>query len=139
MPVQVSVRRLGGQEWVCTLPRSATIRHLTEMVCDRECVKKSQLQLVSVEGVLCAPDTRLLDLVDCPLLDLLDPKTLKRVHLELVLYAVISSDACSVCEAEHAHQLCGECRLVRYCSKACQRQDWQYHREHCRFGGLIAR
>ena len=47
-------------------------------------------------------------------------------------------DACGGC-CKNAFELgtdklftCAGCRIVRYCSKACQRADWDGHREECR-------
>lgn len=122
---------LSGEEWIFCLPCCASIRDLKQVFCDRACVKKSNQKLVSVAGILAAPDTRLIDLVDCPVADLLDPATQKHVLLELLLYAVISSATCSVCEALSARR-CGGCHLVRYCSSECQCGDWQRHRQHCK-------
>ena len=131
MPVQVSVRLLSGDTRNCLLPGSATVRDLKAILSQRAGVKPSRLRLVTPAGQQCEEEAGLLALVDCPLADLLDPKALKSIQLELTLHAVICSDACSVCEAGSARR-CAGCRLMRYCSRACQLRDWRRHREHCK-------
>ena len=38
---------------------------------------------------------------------------------------------CEVCLAWEA-KTCGACKSVRYCSRDCQRQDWERHRPACK-------
>ena len=43
-----------------------------------------------------------------------------------------SSGACIRCGTQHSDlQLCSGCRLVQYCSRACQRVDWKSHKPIC--------
>ena len=47
-----------------------------------------------------------------------------------------SSSSCEACEScgKTGAQLfkCGACKLVRYCSVACQKRDWENHEKDCR-------
>jgi hypothetical protein len=44
----------------------------------------------------------------------------------------VGAAECQMChEKERPLKLCGRCRLVRYCSPECQRQDWSIHRVSC--------
>lgn len=131
MPVHVSVHMLSGEACECLLLGSAVIRDLKLVLGHRAGVKPSRLQLVTPVGRQCEDEAGLLELAECPLADLLDPKTLKNVLVELTLHAIICSDVCSVCEAGSARR-CGGCRLLRYCSGACQLRDWRRHRVHCK-------
>lgn len=38
---------------------------------------------------------------------------------------------CSNCEREESFRLCGACMTQRYCSRECQREHWQRHRDVC--------
>jgi hypothetical protein len=38
---------------------------------------------------------------------------------------------CATCSKPHAHQLCGRCRVVRYCGKECQVAAWPKHKKLC--------
>ena len=40
--------------------------------------------------------------------------------------------ACAACGATTGLKLCQDCRGVRHCSVACQRQHWREHRAECR-------
>lgn len=42
----------------------------------------------------------------------------------------VISRKCSVCAAA-TKSLCEQCRQVRYCSRACQKQDWSHHKPIC--------
>ena len=46
---------------------------------------------------------------------------------------LISSDifACFVCNSKANLQVCAQCKSERYCSRACQRQDWRRHKPFC--------
>ncbi|CEL95935.1 unnamed protein product [Vitrella brassicaformis CCMP3155] len=44
-------------------------------------------------------------------------------------YALVSN--CKVCEANTITK-CSACRFIFYCSKACERSDWQDHKAKCR-------
>lgn len=39
---------------------------------------------------------------------------------------------CQSCCGAGSLKLCQGCRLVRYCSKECQRRDWPVHKAFCR-------
>ena len=45
---------------------------------------------------------------------------------------------CNHCHltSETKMQICGKCRVVRYCNKDCQRNDWSSHKVHCEEHGL---
>ena len=48
------------------------------------------------------------------------------------LTLVIVDTTCQTCNAEtSAPRICGECYGRFYCCKACQRNDWQRHRDEC--------
>lgn len=34
-------------------------------------------------------------------------------------------------------KVCGNCKTVLYCSTTCQRNDWKYHKTHCKSGGEV--
>lgn len=51
----------------------------------------------------------------------------------------VASDGRFVCNACHVpehtkdqYRLCGNCKLVKYCSKQCQRSDWSDHKSRCK-------
>ena len=35
-------------------------------------------------------------------------------------------------------KVCGKCRIVRYCSRACQSAAWPYHRDSCTMAGSVS-
>lgn len=39
--------------------------------------------------------------------------------------------ACLKCKSVHATKRCGHCKTAKYCSAACQRNDWQRHKPLC--------
>ena len=39
--------------------------------------------------------------------------------------------SCLVCQKTHADK-CGICKIIRYCSKDCQLQDWKRHKRQCK-------
>ena len=131
MPVLVSVRMMSGEVLDCSLPVLCTVRGLKVALFQRAGIKPSRLHLVTPEGRLCEEEDSLLEVWGCPLADVLDPKVLKRVLLELTLHAIVCNDACFVCEARYTRR-CGRCLVARYCSESCQLQDWQRHRTDCR-------
>ena len=48
------------------------------------------------------------------------------------LTLIIVDTTCHVCNAETSSpRVCGGCYNVFYCSEACQRDDWQRHKEEC--------
>ena len=48
------------------------------------------------------------------------------------LTLVIVDTTCQVCDAEtSAPRICGGCYGALYCCEACQRHDWQRHRDEC--------
>merc|ERR1712098_229007 len=47
--------------------------------------------------------------------------------------ALVRCTNCGVLEkSEKEFQKCSRCRFVFYCSKACQRNDWQNHKQICK-------
>lgn len=38
---------------------------------------------------------------------------------------------CVACGAKRAGKVCAACKLARYCSAECQRQDWRHHQRSC--------
>lgn len=38
---------------------------------------------------------------------------------------------CAKCSKPHAHQMCGRCRVVRYCGRDCQAAAWAAHKPLC--------
>ena len=130
MPVRISLRMLSGESEHCVLPSCGKVRDVKFVLQQRRGVKPSLLRLLTTSGSKCEDEARLVDFAECLLADLLDPKTLKRILLEVELHVVVCSDACSVCAAAPA-RVCAGCRLTRYCSRACQLHDWRHHREHC--------
>ena len=44
---------------------------------------------------------------------------------------LIRSTLCARCSTRHDLRLCAWCRVARYCSRACQSQDWEFHRHTC--------
>lgn len=44
-------------------------------------------------------------------------------------------DTCASCCQQDQLKLCSRCRVVKYCSKACQTSDWKAHKPICRKGG----
>lgn len=131
MPVHVTMWMLSGKRHQRCLKGSQTVRDIKAILSHHFAVKTWRIQLLTPPGHLCDEEASLIDLVDCPLTDVLDPKAQKNVMLELDLHVVVSSAACSVCEADFARR-CAGCRLTRYCSRACQLQDWRRHKTHCK-------
>eukprot|EP00933_Yihiella_yeosuensis_P070128 TRINITY_DN7764_c0_g1_i1.p1 TRINITY_DN7764_c0_g1~~TRINITY_DN7764_c0_g1_i1.p1 ORF type:complete len:591 (-),score=94.32 TRINITY_DN7764_c0_g1_i1:217-1989(-) len=43
----------------------------------------------------------------------------------------VVSGPCNSCGAERPRFICKRCNLVRYCSRACQQQDWRVHKLSC--------
>ena len=130
MPVRVILCALSGEKIDCILPAGATVRDLKAALWQRGGVKPSLLRLVTISGSECEDEADLITLTECPLADVLDRKTLKRVLLEVELHAVLCMDVCFVCAASSARR-CAGCRRTRYCSRACQLHDWRRHRLHC--------
>ena len=44
----------------------------------------------------------------------------------------MDSFVCAVCKSTTNLLTCTKCKSERYCSKACQRQDWRRHKPYCR-------
>jgi hypothetical protein len=46
----------------------------------------------------------------------------------------LSCARCHINEADlgQALQVCGGCRSVKYCTRDCQKNDWQRHKQQCR-------
>ena len=130
MPVQVTIRMLSGEVHECCVPGGDTVRNLKVTLYHLTGMKPSRLRLLTTSGNLCEDEIGLLELVECTLADVLDPKVLRRSLFQLELHAVISSDLCSVCSAEFARR-CSGCWVTRYCSRECQLHDWQDHKENC--------
>lgn len=131
MPVHVTTWALNGKKGECSLPGSTKFRDLKKMIYYSTGAKPSLTQLIAPPSRLCDEETDLLDLVDCPLADLLDPQAEENILLELELQVLTISNACFVCEAAPARR-CAGCRLARYCSRACQVRDWRHHKAQCK-------
>jgi SET and MYND domain-containing protein len=39
---------------------------------------------------------------------------------------------CAGCLENKKTLWCGGCRIIKYCSKTCQINDWKYHKEQCK-------
>ena len=99
-------------------------------LCQHLGVKRSCVQLATASGQLLQEDVGLIELVDFALADVLEPRVLRPVDLELTLAAVVSAPACEVCAAP-SFRKCARCRHARYCSRECQLQDWPEHKARC--------
>ena len=132
MPVQVILRCFlsGEQLHECIVSCNSTIHELKSNLGYLMEVKTSRLQLLTPGGELCTDSATMLEVLECPLLDLLDPKTSRRLLFEICLYAFVSGNMCYVCEAAPARR-CSGCQVTRYCSRRCQKQDWQRHKDYC--------
>ena len=131
MPVIVTVHFLSAESYDCNLPGYATVRDIKAALARHLGINKSWLQLFTTAGRLCGNDAGLLELMGHPLADVLDPKALKNMWLELALHVVVSSNQCRVCGASEARR-CAGCEQARYCSRECQQVDWPRHRKICR-------
>ena len=72
-------------------------------------MKPSLLRLITISGSECEDEARVLDLTECPLPDLLDLKTLKRVLLEVELHKLalkLARNTASGRAQAHAGHLC---------------------------------
>lgn len=51
---------------------------------------------------------------------------------------VCEYDGCMTPMGRHYHKMrsCADCRLVRYCSRQCQKSDWKAHKKNCASCGL---
>ena len=47
------------------------------------------------------------------------------------LYHLLNKYNCRFCKRRTNHKKCGKCRVARYCSKKCQTNDWENHKEEC--------
>jgi hypothetical protein len=131
MPLLARVHTIGGELLLCNMLPSDTIRTLRYELAQHLGVQSSMLRFFVEEKYMCRADTGLLALAGwCVIADLLDPMVLSNVLIEVTLTAVVCGDECYICEAPRARR-CGQCRLVRYCSRACQSQDWRRHRSEC--------
>ena len=133
MPIIVTVHLLSAESHDLKLPGGATVRDVKVALARHLGVNKSWLQLYTTTGSPCAKNTGLLELMGHPLADVLDPKTLKNMWLELALYTVVTNNQCRVCGANEARR-CAGCEQARYCSRECQQVDWPSHRKVCRTG-----
>ena len=63
------------------------------------------------------------------------PKTPKKPKKKKLEVAVVSEDKCQGCGAlEHEVEKllnCSQCKLVKYCGRQCQREDWPAHKKTC--------
>ena len=135
MPVSVSVRMLSGDSKECKMAAMATVRNL-KYALSQQCGSRAKLwHIYNKSFIKCASEDSLLDMAECPLVDLLDPITLKRLLLEVELHAVVCTDDCSVCGAASARKF-GGCRQTRYCSRACQLHDCTDARLPANWGGF---
>ena len=118
MPVSVSVRMLSGDWNECKMPATASVGNL-KYALSQQCGSRPNLwHIYNASFIKCASEDSLLDMAECPLADLLDLITLKRLLLEVELHALVCSDVCSVCGAASARNKCGACRQTQYCSRA---------------------
>ena len=54
------------------------------------------------------------------------------ITTESVRYFRVSNQKCAECgKTVERSKLCGECRMVGYCGKACQQRHWASHRAMC--------
>lgn len=49
------------------------------------------------------------------------------------LHEKIPNDLCWGCGEKKKVRCCAGCRLGRFCSQQCQKENWKKHRDHCRF------
>ena len=133
MPVHVTIQMLNGEVYDMLngqVHGHADVHSLKMMLSQLVGVRPSRLELVSLTGRRCGRGERILDLTEWPLADILDPKVLRRVQMEVTLNAIVCDTQCFVCGAGAA-LLCLGCRRRRYCSRACQLNDWQDHKRSC--------
>eukprot|EP00656_Telonema_subtile_P024332 TRINITY_DN2643_c0_g1_i1.p2 TRINITY_DN2643_c0_g1~~TRINITY_DN2643_c0_g1_i1.p2 ORF type:complete len:142 (+),score=20.91 TRINITY_DN2643_c0_g1_i1:1016-1441(+) len=55
---------------------------------------------------------------------------LSMLHHDWMADPIANSALCVVCSVSSGLSWCSRCKLVRYCSKSCQRSDWKRHKEH---------
>ncbi|CAD7972879.1 unnamed protein product [Amoebophrya sp. A120] len=61
----------------------------------------------------------------------------KEDHNETSLKVAMSCNKCGTTGANNLEKLkaCSRCKIVHYCSEACQRADWKKHKLNCKPGG----
>jgi hypothetical protein len=135
MPLHVVVYLMGGanHHYVLEHAAHACACHLKFALGQSMGYKRSRLHLSTLSGQPLHDGTSLFGLMNLVLGDILDPKVVRRVHLELELSLTIDTRVCTACAKPSSYK-CACCRRVRYCSKACQRQDWSTHQLCCRKG-----
>ena len=131
MPLIITVGLLNGKTWHCRLNGNALVRDLKILLSQHLGVKRSWVHLATESSQLLQEDVGLIELVDFALADVLEPRVVRHVELELTLAAVVSAPPCEVCAAP-SHRKCSRCRRARYCSRECHLQDWAQHKGRCR-------
>ena len=132
MHVFVHVQMLNGISHQCRLKHYSTVRELKYMLTERVAQKSSRLRIFTGAGNFCEDDCQLQDLFEwCAVLDIMEPKTLRHIVLDITLHAIICIPACVLCGAQPTRK-CSQCKLARYCSQVCQREHWHTHRKDCR-------
>jgi hypothetical protein len=49
-----------------------------------------------------------------------------------VIAAQPATPTCFACHENPGTQACGRCKIAKYCSRACQKNDWKTHKKQCR-------
>ena len=52
-------------------------------------------------------------------------------HIPLNYTKLSDCDFCRTIRPERLMSLCSQCQMMSYCSKKCQRNDWQSHKQYC--------
>ena len=131
MSVHVTAQSIGGESYDCFLHATAHVRDLKAMLSRCLGFKPSRFQIVTLAKRWCGDDVGMLELTECPLADLLDPAALRNVQLDATLHASVCNNLCCLCGGGSGHK-CAGCGIARYCSRACQRNDWQRHKKACK-------
>ena len=130
MPFIVTVIMLSGEMQQFRIQRGIVAKELKVALGHQFGVKRSQIQLFTSLGQQLQEEASLIELVDFALADVLDPKTLRHLELELSVMVVLRDSVCLVCAAPCSRK-CGRCRDAQYCSEPCQKQDWPAHKILC--------
>ncbi len=78
-----------------------------------------------------------------PWLETLRFQVVELVEDDARLFTVVRSPlangmcVCRRCSKQAKQHVCSGCRLVFYCSEACQRSHWKHHRPYCHFMGYF--
>ena len=112
MPLIITVGLLSGKAWHCHMNGHALVRDLKTSLCQHLGVKRSCVHLATESGQLLQEEAGLIELVDFALADVLEPRVLRHVELELTLTAVVTAPPCKVCAAP-SFRKCARCRHAR--------------------------